>query len=90
MVNHKSVSEGHERFFKYNQGPFIDIDIDFHQMWGKTGALQGDSTQLAGSVDLVLSKIYSKLIICIRTIVLLQSIQELHACMQHRTMWKTK
>ena len=39
MVDHKSLSEDGERSFKYWQQPYIDIDIDFYQLWGKTVAL---------------------------------------------------
>ena len=30
------VSDSLERSFRYCQGPYIDIDIDFQQLWGKT------------------------------------------------------
>ena len=36
IVDHKALSEGHETSFKYCQGTFIDVDIYFHQLWGKT------------------------------------------------------
>ena len=41
MIEHKSLSEGREMCFKYCQDPYIDIDIDFHLLCGKTGALAG-------------------------------------------------
>ena len=35
MINHKSLSEHGEMSFKYFQGSYIDINIDFHQLWCK-------------------------------------------------------
>ena len=51
MVDHKSLSEGHEMSFKYCQGSYIDNSIVFHQLWGKQRHWCVDSTQLAGSVE---------------------------------------
>ena len=31
-VDYKSLSEGHENFFKYCQGPYIDVDIDYKHL----------------------------------------------------------
>ena len=41
MIDHKSLSEGLKRSLKYCQRPYIDIDIAFHQLWGKTVTLVG-------------------------------------------------
>ena len=41
MVNHKTQLEAYDMGFKYFQGPYIGIDIDFHHLWGKTVTLVG-------------------------------------------------
>ena len=39
MVDH--VVSGSRDVFRYCLGPYIDIDIDIHQLWGKMAALVG-------------------------------------------------
>ena len=48
MIDHKPLSDGHERSYVYCQGPYIDIGIDFHQLWGQTMALIGWFHTIAG------------------------------------------
>ena len=36
MIDHKCLSGGRKRSFEYCQGLYIIIDIDCHQLWGKT------------------------------------------------------
>ena len=40
-VDHKTLSEGHERRDIYCHAAFIEIDTDFHQLREKTDALVG-------------------------------------------------
>ena len=48
VVIPKSLSEYHRRLFKYCQGPYIGIDIDFHQLWGKAVTLVGWFNTIGG------------------------------------------
>ena len=39
MVDHKSLADDYGKSFKYFQGLYIDIGIDFHQLWSNPFAL---------------------------------------------------
>ena len=39
IVDHKTLSEGRERYFIYCQGTAIKIDLDSHQLWSETTIL---------------------------------------------------
>ena len=53
LVERKSLLEGQEMSFNFCQGAFVEIGIDFLQLWAKTDALVGWFHTIGGSVHII-------------------------------------